>query len=81
MAAGRFDEADARYELALTAARQAGDKGLEGVFLQHQGSLAQRRNQSARAVTFCQQALQRFQEAGDQGAVMQTYSKRPAAAS
>ena len=30
MDSGRYDEADARYDLALAAARQAGDKGLEG---------------------------------------------------
>lgn len=35
-AAGRYDEADTRYDLALAAARQAGDKGLEGTTLQHQ---------------------------------------------
>ena len=30
MHAGRYDEADARYNMALVAARNAGDKGLEG---------------------------------------------------
>jgi hypothetical protein len=30
MDAGRYDQADARYDLALAAARQAGDKELEG---------------------------------------------------
>ncbi|MGO9022226.1 MAG: TIR domain-containing protein [Syntrophobacteraceae bacterium] len=38
--AGRFEEADARYDIALTAAREAGDKGLEGSLLQNQGILA-----------------------------------------
>ena len=68
MAAGRYDEADARYDLALAAARQAGDKELEGTVLQHQGSLADDRNQLDRATRLYQQALQRFQEAGDAGA-------------
>ena len=66
MAAGRYDEADARYDLALAAARQAGDKGLEGTILQHQGGLAVSRNQLTRASSLYQQALERFQEAGDQ---------------
>ena len=74
MAAGRYDEADARYDLALAAARQAGDKGLEGTILQHQGGLADDRNQLDRATRLYQQALQRFQEAGDQGAMMRTYN-------
>ena len=74
MAAGRHAEADARYELALDAARQAGDKPLEGLILQHQGSLAVHRRQFSRAAALYQQALQCFQKAGDQGAVMQTYN-------
>ncbi len=67
MAAGRYDEADARYDLALAAARQAGDKELEGTILQHQGRLADDRNQLERASRLYQQALQRFQEAGNHG--------------
>jgi len=63
MASGRYDEADARYDLALAAARQAGDKELEGTILQHQGGLARNRNQLDRATRLYQQALQRFQEA------------------
>jgi tetratricopeptide (TPR) repeat protein len=74
MVAGHHDEADARYELALAAARQAGDRELEGTTLQHQGILARRRNQLTRAATLYQQALQRFQEAGDQVSMMQTYN-------
>jgi tetratricopeptide (TPR) repeat protein len=74
MEVGRYDEADARYELALAAARQAGDKGVEGSLLQHQGILANRRNQLDRASRLFQQALWRFQEAGDQGAMMRTYN-------
>jgi len=72
--AGRYDEADARYDLALATARQAGDKELEGSLLQHQGSLADDRNQLERASRLYQQALERFREAGDQGAMMRTYN-------
>lgn len=49
MAAGRYDEADARYDLALATARQAGDKGLEAMALLYQGSLADDRNRLDRA--------------------------------
>jgi len=74
MAAGRYDEADARYDLALAASRQAGDKGLEGSLLQHKGTLAEHRNHHERASRLYQQALERFQEAGNQGAKMRTYN-------
>jgi tetratricopeptide (TPR) repeat protein len=74
MAAGRYAEADTRYDLALTAARQAGDKELEGITLQNQGSLANDRNQLERASRLYQQALERFREAGDHQGVMQTYN-------
>ena len=74
MASGRYDEADARYDLALAAARQAGDKELEGITLQHQGVSARQRNQLDRANRLYQQALHRFQEAGDSGAIMRTYN-------
>ncbi len=73
-AAGRFEEADARYDLALAAAQEAGDKELEGATLQHQGILADDRNQLDRAARLYRQALQRFQEAGDQGSMMRTYN-------
>jgi tetratricopeptide (TPR) repeat protein len=73
-AAGRYDEADGRYDLALAAARQAGDKELEGTTLQSQGSLADDRNQLDRASRLYQQALVRFGEASDQGAMMRTYN-------
>ena len=65
---------DARYDLALAAARQAGDKELEGTTLQHQGGLARERNQRDRATRLYQQALQRFQEAGNTGAMMRSYN-------
>jgi len=74
MAAGRLDEADARYDLALAAARLAGDRELEGAFLQHQGILADDRSQFARAAGLYQQALLRFQEAGAQASMMRTYN-------
>ena len=70
----RLDEADARYDLALDAARQTGDKGLEGSLLQHQGSLADDRRQFDRATHLYQQSLRRSQEAGNQGAMMRTYN-------
>src|SRR5204863_4419729 len=53
---------------------QAGDRELEGTTLQHQGILASQRNQLDRATRLCQQALRRFQEAGDQGSMMRTYN-------
>jgi tetratricopeptide (TPR) repeat protein len=74
MVAGRYDEADARYDLALAAARQAGDKDVEGSILQHQGSLADDRNQLDRASRLYQQALQRFQDADATGSMMRTYN-------
>ncbi len=74
MEAGHLKEADSRYDLALAAARVAGDKKLEGSFLQHQGGLAYFRNQSDRAIRLYQQALQIFQEANDFHAVMLTYN-------
>jgi tetratricopeptide (TPR) repeat protein len=72
--AGRYDEADARYDLALAAARQVGDKELEGAILQHQGSLADDRNQLESAARLYQQALERFQEAGNHQGMMRTYN-------
>ncbi|NRF65442.1 CHAT domain-containing protein [Aquincola sp. S2] len=74
MAAGRHDEADARYELAVAAARQTGDKAIEGSLLQHQGGLASKRNELTRAALLYQQALLRFQEAGNPGSMMRTYN-------
>jgi tetratricopeptide (TPR) repeat protein len=73
-AAGRYDEADARYDLAFTDARQAGDKELEGTALQHRGTLAIHRDQLERASRLYQQALERFREAGNQGSMMLVYN-------
>lgn len=74
MAASRLDEADAHYDLALAAARQAGDKELEGLTLQHQGSLADDRNQLDRATHLYQQALVHFRAQGNLGEMMRTYN-------
>jgi tetratricopeptide (TPR) repeat protein len=74
MAAGRYDEADACYELALADARRAGDKELEGTALQHQGTLALHRDQLERASRLYQKALERFREAGDQNSMVLIYN-------
>ncbi len=74
MEAGRNEEADRRYELALAAARAVGDKELEGATLQQQGGLADDRKQFDRAGRLYLQALQSFQEAGDTQGVMRTYN-------
>jgi tetratricopeptide (TPR) repeat protein len=74
MSTSRYDEAAARCDLALAAARQAGDKELEGAILQHQGALAQVRNQLEHANRLFQQALERFRETDDQHAMMRTYN-------
>ena len=74
MTAGRHDEAGSRYDLAFVAAQQVGDTELEGTTLQHQGVLADARKLLARASHLYQQALQRFQKVGNQGAMMQTYN-------
>jgi len=74
MVAGRYDEADARYDRALAAARHAGDKNLEGSLLQNQGALASDRNSLQRAAQLYQQALELFRAAGDQGSMMRTYN-------
>jgi tetratricopeptide (TPR) repeat protein len=74
MEAGRYEEADTHYHIALTAARQAGDHVLEGTTLQHQGILAETHNQIEHATRLYQSALQHFQWASDQGGVMQTYN-------
>jgi tetratricopeptide (TPR) repeat protein len=74
MAAGHYDKADARYDLAFATARQAGDKEVEANTLQHQGGLARQRNQLDRATRLYNQALESFRAAGNQGAMMRTYN-------
>src|SRR5258708_28956562 len=49
-------------------------RSLEGSLLQHQGILADDRNQLDSATRLYQQALRRFQEAGNQGSMMRTYN-------
>lgn len=73
-AAGRLAEADSRYESAFEAARRSGDKRLEGIILYEQGRLVGTRKQLERGAQLFQQALQRFQEANDLAAIMQTYN-------
>ena len=72
MEQGRYQEADARYDQALEAARRLGDQELEGTFLQHQGNLADHMQQYDRAVDLYKQALRRFQDANDDGSIMRT---------
>lgn len=74
MDAGRYDEAESRFDLALVAALETGDKESEGKTLQNQGFLAYERNQLDRATRLYKQALQRFQEAGATGSMMRTYN-------
>src|SRR5258708_26257509 len=49
-------------------------RSLEGSLLQHQGILADDRNQLDSATRLYQQALRRFQEAGNEGSMMRTYN-------
>jgi tetratricopeptide (TPR) repeat protein len=72
MTQGRHLEADARYNETLQAARQAGDRELEGITFLHQGSLANDRKQYERAAKLYQRALQHFQDIHDEGSIMQT---------
>ena len=74
MGAGRYNEADARYDIALATARHVGDKELEGTLLHHQGSLALNHRQNDRATRLYQQALQRYQEAGNSANMMRTHN-------
>ena len=68
----RYGEADTRYGEALEAAQQAGDRELEGTFLQHRGALQRRLGNYDQAVQFYQQAMRLFQQAGDMEGEMQT---------
>ncbi len=73
-ASGRYAEAENCYDLALAAARPAGDRELEGSLLQRQGGLARERNQFDRSNRLYQQALHTFQEGSDKGGMMRTYN-------
>ncbi len=68
----RYAEADARYTEAFDAASATGDLELEGALLQHRGLLHRKQGHHDRAVDLCQQAIARFQRAGDIEAEMQT---------
>ncbi len=72
MAQGCYAQADARYDEAIAAVCSAGDKGLEGLGLQHQGLLARHQQQYDRAASLSQQALKLFQEMNDRGEIMRT---------
>lgn len=74
MAAGRYEGADSRYELALAAARETGNLSLEGDLLVHQGVLAGERDQLERVGTLYRQALERYQAAGDPQGMMRAYN-------
>ena len=72
MELGRYQEADARLKQALEAARRLGDRGVEGIILQYQGSLANDRRQYDRAVDLYKQAQRLFQDANDDASIMRT---------
>ena len=74
MRARHLDLADARYELALAAARRVGDEELEGTILQHQGGLADDRGQLDRAIRLYVRALAMFEAAGDTEGRMTSYN-------
>jgi tetratricopeptide (TPR) repeat protein len=68
----RWAEADARYQEALILARRIGDLELQGIFLQHQGTLHGERGNPARSAELYEQAMTLFQQAGDAGNEMRT---------
>jgi tetratricopeptide (TPR) repeat protein len=68
----RYAEAEARCEMALQAARAAGDVSLQDSLLGHQGILHNLQGHHDRAVELYHQALALSQGAGDSRAVMRT---------
>jgi tetratricopeptide (TPR) repeat protein len=74
LAAGRYGEADARFDLALAAAREAQDKTLEGDLLLHQGLVAVERDQLERVGLLYRQALALYEEAGEHQGMMRAYN-------
>ncbi|MFC1718198.1 tetratricopeptide repeat protein [Candidatus Poribacteria bacterium] len=68
----RYAEADARYDEALSTARAAGDLGLQGSILQHQGILQDNMGNNDRAVDLYRQAINLFQRANNPGSEMRT---------
>jgi len=73
-ALGRLDEADNRYVMALSMAKEAGDKELEGTFLQHRGTVALEQGQWPRAAILYAEALGLFQASSNIGGIMRTYN-------
>jgi tetratricopeptide (TPR) repeat protein len=67
-----YAEADARHAEALRAARAAGDLGLQGITLVHQGSLQWQQGHHDRAVELHKQAIALLQRSGDTRSEMQT---------
>jgi tetratricopeptide (TPR) repeat protein len=72
MLQGRYIEADARYGWALGSARMSGDKELEGILIQSQGTLADEMGQLDRAAEFYCHAIRIFEEMQHDGAIMRT---------
>jgi tetratricopeptide (TPR) repeat protein len=72
MEQGRYQEADARYDQVLEAARRLGNRELERPFLLNQGILARRMQQYDRAVDLYKQALKQFQDENDDHGIMRT---------
>lgn len=68
----RYGEAEGRYEEALQAAAEAGDLELQGITLQHMGSLQDDQGDHERAVDLYKQAIALFQRANAQGDEMRT---------
>lgn len=68
----RFAEAEVRYDKALTAARDAGDTGLEAAVLQHLGGLRYDRGDHAGAVALHRDAIGLFQRLDDAANEMRT---------
>jgi len=72
MAQQRYADADARHAEGLRAARAAGDLGLQGVFLQHRGTLQDNMGNHDRAVELYKQAITLFQRADNTVGEMHT---------
>ncbi len=71
-AAPRYAAAETRYDEALQAARAAGDWELQGITLQHQGTLQDEQGHHPRAVELYKQAIALFQRANKPASEMRT---------
>ncbi|MBX7211537.1 MAG: CHAT domain-containing protein [Verrucomicrobiaceae bacterium] len=71
---GQFEESEANYELALSGARQAGNRSLEAAIIQHFGLLALRTKKMLRATQLLHQAINLFQSVGDSLSLARTYN-------